>query len=253
LQRLAARKKSEFLLLYLQGSTEAYYGRLNKARGLWLRSQESFKGHGDIGFAAFVGAIAGQVEALLGDSEHALADSSTALKLRETPQIRVGVALALGLAGDDRGAQNLAGKVSKDYSPNSSALRSTLPTIRAALALNHKDAKQAIEFLQAISSDKWNGDMEGMHPSYLRGQAYLMLGNGNAAALEFQKIVDHPGLVLENPVGALAHLGLARAYALQGDPTKARTEYQNFLTLWKDADPDIPIFKQAKAEYAKLQ
>jgi len=252
LQRLAAGKRSESLLLYLQGSTEAYYGRLSKARGLWQRSQESFKGHGDIGFAAFVGAVAGQIEALLGDSEHALADSRAALELRETPQIRIVAALALALAADGRGAQNLAGKVSKDYPPNSSVLRFTLPRIRAALALNHKDANQAIEFLQAISSDKWNGDMEGMHPGYLRGRAYLMLGNGNAAALEFQRIVDHPGLVLENPVGALARLGLARAYAMQGDTAKSRAAYQDFLTLWKDADPDIPILKQAKAEYAKL-
>jgi DNA-binding winged helix-turn-helix (wHTH) protein len=252
LQRLAASKRSESLVLYLQGCTEAYYGRLSKARGLWQRSQESFNDHGDIGFAAFVRAVAGQMEALLGDSKHALADSSAALKLGETPQIRAIAALALALAADGRGAQNLAGKVSMDYRPNSSVIRSLLPTIRAALALNHKDAKQAIEFLQAVSSDKWSGDMEGMHPTYLRGQAYLMLGNGNAAALEFQKIVDHPGLVLENPVGALAHLQLGRAYAMQGDAAKARAAYQDFLALWKDADPDIPILKQAKAEYAKL-
>jgi predicted Zn-dependent protease len=84
-------------------------------------------------------------------------------------------------------------------------------------------------------------------------QAYLMLGKSKAATVEFQKIVDHPGLVLENPVGALARLGLARAYAMQGDTAKSRAAYQDFLTLWKDADPDIPIFKQAKAEYAKLQ
>jgi hypothetical protein len=80
-----------------------------------------------------------------------------------------------------------------------------------------------------------------------------MLGKSKAATVEFQKIVDHPGLVLENPVGALARLGLARAYAMQGDTAKSRAAYQDFLTLWKDADPDIPIFKQAKAEYAKLQ
>jgi hypothetical protein len=88
---------------------------------------------------------------------------------------------------------------------------------------------------------------------YMRGEAYLMVHNGSAAAAEFQKLLDHPGVVRNFPLGALAHLGLARANALQGDTPKARTAYQDFLTLWKDADPDIPILKQAKAEYAKLQ
>jgi len=92
-----------------------------------------------------------------------------------------------------------------------------------------------------------------MYPVYLRGQAYLLARQGPEAAAEFQKIIDHRGIVLNFPLGALAHLGLGRAYALQGDSTKARTAYQDFLTLWKYADPDIPILKQAKAEYAKLQ
>jgi tetratricopeptide (TPR) repeat protein len=92
-----------------------------------------------------------------------------------------------------------------------------------------------------------------LYPIYLRGQAYLMLYNGSAAAAEFQKMIDHRGIVLNFPLGALAHLGLARAYALAGDTAKARTAYQDFLTLWKDADPDIPILQQAKAEYARLK
>jgi hypothetical protein len=91
-----------------------------------------------------------------------------------------------------------------------------------------------------------------MYPLYLRGQAYLLLHRGKDAAVEFQKILDHRGIVLNFPLGALAHLGLARAYALQGDTTKARTVYQDFFALWKDADPDIPVLQQAKAEYAKL-
>ena len=92
-----------------------------------------------------------------------------------------------------------------------------------------------------------------MSPAYVRGEAYLMLHDGNAAAAEFQKFIDHRGVVVNSPWGALARLGLARAYAMQGDMIKARTAYQDFLTLWKDADPDIPLLKQAKAEYAKLQ
>ena len=92
-----------------------------------------------------------------------------------------------------------------------------------------------------------------MYPVYVRGDAYLAAHQSNEAAAEFQKILDHRGLVLNEPIGALAHLGLARAYAMQGDSAKEQGAYQDFLTLWKDADPDIPILKQAKAEYAKLQ
>ena len=92
-----------------------------------------------------------------------------------------------------------------------------------------------------------------MFPVFVRGEAYLAAHKGSEAAAEFQKILDHRGLVLNQPIGALAHLGLGRAYVLQGDTAKARTAYQDFLTLWKDADPDIPILKQAKVEYAKLQ
>ncbi|SRR5713101_3356912 len=92
-----------------------------------------------------------------------------------------------------------------------------------------------------------------MYPVYVRGEAYLKAGKGQQAAAEFQKLIDHRGIVLNFPLGALAHLGLARAYALQGDSAKAKAACQDFLALWKDADPDIPIVKEAKAEYAKLQ
>ena len=92
-----------------------------------------------------------------------------------------------------------------------------------------------------------------LYPAYLRGEAYLAGHQGREAAVEFQKILDHSGIVLNDPIGGLAHLQLARAYTLQGDPAKAKAAYQNFLTLWKDADPDIPILKQAKAQYARLQ
>jgi Tfp pilus assembly protein PilF len=92
-----------------------------------------------------------------------------------------------------------------------------------------------------------------MYPVYVRGEAYLAVHQGSEAAAEFQKILDHRGVVLNEPIGALAHLGLARAYAMQGDTAKAKPAYQDFLTLWKDADPDIPVLKQAKAEYANLK
>ena len=137
-----------------------------------------------------------------------------------------------------------------------------LPTIGAAVALEHKDPNRAVEQLKVVSAIELGSPNTTLSvylcPVYLRGEAYLMLHNGNAAAAEFQKFIDHYGLVVNFPWGALARLGVARAYALDAatDPAardKARTAYQNFLTLWKDADPDIPIHQQAKAEYAKLQ
>ena len=127
-----------------------------------------------------------------------------------------------------------------------------LPSIRAELALSHDDPAGAIEMLQAAVPYELS-DAGALYPAYVRGEAYLAAHKGNQAAAEFQKIHDHRGIVVNSSIGALAHLGLGRAYVLQGDTAKARTAYQDFLTLWKDADPDIPILKQAKAEYAKLQ
>ena len=134
-----------------------------------------------------------------------------------------------------------------------------LPTIRAKLALDRSKPQEALEILKAaapyelglpsLSFYNW----PNLYPIYVRGEAYLAAHQGREAAVEFQKILDHRGVVLNEPIGALAHLQLARAYSLQGNTTKARAAYQDFLTLWKDADSDIPILKQAKAEYAKLR
>ena len=129
---------------------------------------------------------------------------------------------------------------------------SFLPTLRAAVALEHKDPSGAIELLKPAARLDFGGGA-GWYQIYLRGEAYLASRDGNSAAAEFQKIVDHRGEVGADPLGALARLGLARADALQGNSAKAKAEYQDFLTLWKDADSDIPILKEAKAEYAKLQ
>jgi hypothetical protein len=127
-----------------------------------------------------------------------------------------------------------------------------LPAIRAAIEINGNNHAKAIDLLKTTSPLEMIRE-GGLYAVYLRGVAYLLLHQGNEAAAEFQKLLDHRGLVGYSSYGALARLGLARAYVLQGDAVKARAAYQNFLTLWKDADPDIPILKEAKAEYAKLQ
>ena len=134
------------------------------------------------------------------------------------------------------------------------------PTVRASLALNHGATYKAIEFLQAnvpfdlgVPRSATFEYFGALYPVYVSGQAYLATQQGADAATEFQKIVDHPGITIGDALGALAHLGIARAYAMQGDTAKARKKYQDFLTLWKDADSEIPILKKAQAESAKLQ
>jgi eukaryotic-like serine/threonine-protein kinase len=135
----------------------------------------------------------------------------------------------------------------------------SLPSIRAAAELSRGDAAKAEDFTERARSYELAApstpptDLRALYPIYVRGQAYLAMHRGNDAAVEFQKILDHRGLNGNSLLGALAQLQIGRAYAMSGDPAKARAAHQDFLTLWKDADPDIPILKQAKAEYAKLQ
>jgi predicted Zn-dependent protease len=161
-------------------------------------------------------------------------------------------AQALALAGDVTGAEKLADELNKQLPLDTSVQKYWLPTIRANVALDLHNPNKAIELLRIVSPYEL-GTFGFLNPIYTRGQAYLIQRNGTAAAAEFQKIIDHPGIVWAVPLGALAHLGLARAYAVQGDTAKSRAAYQDFLNIWKDADADIPILRRAKAEYAKLQ
>jgi hypothetical protein len=193
-----------------------------------------------------------------GNGEQARVDAHAALKLGPGYNVQKFTALALARAGDTAQAQKLAAELDKTFPLDTTVQKYWLPTIGAAVALRGKDPNHAVELLKVVSAIELGANTNTglnviLYPVYLRGEAYLMLHDGNAAAAEFQKFVDHYGLVVNFPLGALARLGLARAFVLQGDAVKARAKYQDFLTLWKDADPDVPIFKQAKAEYAKLQ
>jgi eukaryotic-like serine/threonine-protein kinase len=134
----------------------------------------------------------------------------------------------------------------------------SVPTTRAQLALDRKDSAKAIELLRSpapyeLAVGNWHGEPQGLFSVLVRGNVYLAEHKGSEAAAEFQKILDHRGAVANEPIGALAHLQIGRAYTMAGDTGKAKAAYQDFLTLWKDADPDIPILKQAKGEYARLQ
>ena len=166
------------------------------------------------------------------------------------------VAVALARAGDTVGAEKLAAELDRSYPLGTLVQRYWLSTIRAAVALERKDPRRAIELLKEASPLDLSAPTilsVELLPVYLRGESYLVLHDGRGAAAEFQKFIDHRGLVGNFPWGALARLGLARAYAMQGDTAKARAAYQDFLTLWNDADADVPVLKEAKAEYAKLK
>jgi hypothetical protein len=191
-----------------------------------------------------------------GNPEQARADANAALKLAANRDVQAIVGLVLARAGDAVEAEKLTEGLSKTFPQDTLVQRYWLPTIRAAMALDRKDPGRAIELLKEASTIELGTPTNFsivLCPVYLRGEAYLALRDGKRAAVEFQKFVDHRGLVGNFPWGALARLGLARAYVVKGDTAETRIAYEHFLTLWKDADPDTPMLKQAKTEYARLQ
>jgi len=185
---------------------------------------------------------------------------ATALGLSNQREVEYGAAFALALAGDNVGTQTLADHLESRFPEDTSVRFSYLPTLRALNALKRGDPAKSIELLQISATydlgtqrSTIHGLFGALYPIYVRGEAYLALHRGAEAAAEFQKILDHRGIVISDPVGALAHLELGRAYVLLGEKKKAGQAYQDFLTLWKDADSDIPVLKQAQAEYSKLK
>src|SRR5208337_4422572 len=247
---------AEDLLLAAQADTEGWHGKLKNAHELTRRAMDSAQHNDAKENAATYQAAAALREVEPGNREQARAEANAALKLAPNRDVQAMAALVLARLGDTAAAEKLAAGLDKTFPLDTLVQRYWLPTIRAGVALQRKDPNQAVELLKAASTIELSQATTVnvcLCPVYLRGEAYLMLHDGNRAAAEFQKFIDHRGLVENFPWGALARLGLARAYALQGDTAKARTAYQDFLTLWKDADPDVPILKEAKAEYAKLQ
>jgi len=245
----------EGLFLAMLADTEGWHGHLKNAHELTGRAMDSATRNDDKEGAAALQAAAALREVESGNRKQARAEAKAALKLAPTLDVRKMAALALARAGDTAGAEKLATELDKTFPLRTMVQRDWLPTIRAAVALERKDPNQAIELLKVASPVELGQPTTltvTLCPAYLRGEAYLMLHDGNRAAAEFQKFIGHRGLVVNFPWGALARLGLARSYAMQGNTAKARTAYQDFLTLWKDADPDVPILKKAKSEYARL-
>ena len=248
----AGKPGSEDRLLSYQSDSEAYYGRLVKARDFSRRAVGSAVRNDSKESAALWQLNAALREAEFGNTAAAKQGVAAALALSPGRDVKLNAALTLARIGETGGAKAIVEELEKNY-PSFTVLKVYwLPTIKAAMELNANNSTQAVMFLEAAAPYEL-GDVGTMYPVYVRGEAYLAEHQGNEAAAEFQKILDHRGIVGNDPIGALAHLGLARAYALSGDTAKAKAAYQDFLALWKDADPDIPILIAAKSEYAKLQ
>ena len=248
----------EDMLLASEADTAAFFGRLEKAREFSRRAASSAERAEKKETQAGYVAESAVREALFGNPTVAGQQIVTALGSSAGRDVQYGVALALALKGDAARAQALSDELGKRFPEGTLVRFNYLPTLRAQLALRSSDPSKAIEVLQAAGPYELGSPDSGslavnLYPIYIRGEAFLAKHQGREAAAEFRKILDHRGVVTNEPIGALAHLGLGRAYALQGDTAKAKAAYQDFLALWKDADPDIPILKEAKAEYAKLQ
>jgi serine/threonine protein kinase/tetratricopeptide (TPR) repeat protein len=238
--------------LSTQADTEAYRGHLLKAREFTKRAVESARNADFKESAALWEASAALREAEFGNMTIARHETMKAISLADTRDAVVMAAAALARTGDATQTKRLVNKLKMDFPQNTIVQSYWIPTVRASLELGRGNPARATKLLESAAPYELGGQ-EYLYAVYVRGRAYLLARKGNEAAAEFQKIVDHPGIVMNFPTGALAHLGLARAYALSGEPTRALAAYKDFLTLWKDADPDISVLKAAKAEYAKLQ
>ncbi len=268
-QWYASKPEYENYGLSLASDTEAYAGHAIKAWELTEQAVDSAVRTDNKENGAIYLASAAIQQAAYGSPAEARQSAADALKLDPTSRgVESEAALAFAMAGDKARAESLAQDLGKRFPLDTQMQSLWLPSIQAQLALDKKNSASALTALPAASPIELGGidfviNMSCLYPTYVRGEAYLAAGQGNAAAAEFQKILDHSGIVWNCWTGALAHLGLARANALQSRATQgadadaARTRalgaYKDFLALWKDADPDIPILKEAKAEYAKLQ
>src|SRR3989442_5242864 len=244
-------------LLSTQSDTDAYYGQLTKARDFTRRAVDSAIRADSKETAALWQVNAALREGGVWEAAAAKRGVTAALALAPGRDVKVLAALALARVGDTARASAMVEELEKSNPTNTVLKLYWLPILKAAIEVNDGHAAQALESLEAAAPYELGEPpptQEGtLYPAYLRGQAYLLARQGQAAATEFQKLIDHRGIVINFPIGALAHLQLGGAYAMNSDTAKAKSAYQNFLMLWKDADPDIPILKQAKAEYAKLQ
>ena len=244
-------------MLYFESCTSAYSGGLKKAREISRRAWGSAAAAGEKETAAGYQADAALREAQFGNASEARKLAPQALAASRGQDVEAASALAYALAGDVARAQSLADEMAKRFPDNTVVQFTYLPVIRGQIEVASGNPAQAIQSLRVAAPYELGQPAQNillnLYPVYVRGEAYLAVHDGPAAAAEFQKIPDHSGIIVNQNIGALAHLQLGRAYVLEGEADKARSAYKDFLTLWKDADPEIPILKQAKAEYARLE
>jgi eukaryotic-like serine/threonine-protein kinase len=238
-----------------QAFSFAYAGRLQKARVLSRQAIELAQQQGDPERAAQFAIRSALWEAFFGNAQQAKQGAAAALRLASNREVEYGAAIAAGLAGDSRQAQALADRLQSGFPEDTSIRFSYLPVIHAILALNRNDPAAAIHALEpAIPYELGSprcavvGFYGSLYPILFRGQAYLAAHNGPEAAREFEKLLNHRGIMIADPVSALAGYGLARSYALSGDASNARNQYKEFLALWKDADSNLPVLRTARAE-----
>jgi tetratricopeptide (TPR) repeat protein len=242
-----------------QAFSLAYAGRLQKARVLSHQAIQLAQQQGDRERAAQFAIRSALWEAFFGNTREAKQGAASALALVSNREVEYGAAVAAGLAGDSRQAQTLAANLESGFPEDTSIRFSYLPVIHAILALNRGDPARAIHALEpAIPYELGSprcavvGFYGSLYPILFRGEAYLAAGKGPEAAREYQRLIDHRGIMIGDPVSVLARYGLARSYALSGDASNARSQYKEFLALWKDADPDLPVLQKARAELTRL-
>jgi tetratricopeptide (TPR) repeat protein len=255
----APAEHSEDAMLHHRALVAAHSGRMREARTLWARAIALSQQDGRRETTALYEAAQAVCEAHFGNAAAARTGARSALDLAKGRDVEYAAAFALALSGDPAAPQRLAGDLAKRFPEDTPVQFEYLPTLHALFALSRKAPLDAIARLEtalpydlAMPGTAFFAKFGGLYTAYVRGQAYLQADRGREAASEFQKILDHRGIVVADPVGALAYLQLGRANVVSGDRIKAKSAYRDFLTLWKDADPDIPILKNARAEYAKL-
>jgi tetratricopeptide (TPR) repeat protein len=252
----AGRPRDEDAMVSTHSNTEAYYGHIAQARELSRRAVESATRADAKETAALWEVNAALREAEFGNVEAAKRGVATALALWRGLDVDTLAALVLARVGERAAAKKMIAELEQRWPSNTFLKVYWIPTITAEIKISEGNATEALAALESADPYElaWAGNfINHLYPAYVRGQAFLQSRNGPAAAAEFQKLLDHRGIVLNFPTGALAHLQLGRAYVLSGNAARAKAAYHEFFALWKDADADIPILRQAKAEYASLQ
>jgi tetratricopeptide (TPR) repeat protein len=257
--RAAGMQGAEDWMSHNQALMLARSGKMKLARTMWERAIALAKQAGESERAAIYRAAEAVCEAQFGNRAAAKEHARAALELAKGRDVEYAAAFALALSGDAAGSQDLGDDLAKRFPEDTPVQFEYLPALRALFALNHREPANAVVRLQvalpydtALPGTAFFARFGGLYPAYVRGLAYLDARRGREAAVEFQKVLDHRGIVSADPIGALAHLQLGRAWVLSGEMAKAKSAYEAFLTLWKDADEDIPLLQQAKADYAKL-